>query len=122
MTKTVEEELKGFNNLVDVKYDFKEMRFSYELKHKAIQRRTNRFGYNVLITNTGIAASELLRITRKRSRGERPYSVMKRTFRGGHTFITTVPRVMVKTTFLCLGHNLFNLLSLERRWKIAYAI
>ena len=122
MTKTVEEELKGFNNLVDVKYDFKEMRFSYELKHKAIQRRTNRFGYNVLITNTGIAASELLRITRKRSRGERPYSVMKRTFRGGHTFITTVPRVRVKTTFLCLGHNLFNLLSLERRWKIAYAI
>ncbi|MCW6157987.1 MAG: hypothetical protein LVQ63_00670 [Thermoplasmatales archaeon] len=37
-----------------------------------------------------------LRITRKRSRGERPYSVMKRTFRGNHTFVTTVPRVRVK--------------------------
>ena len=37
-----------------------------------------------------------LRITRKRSRGERPYSVMKRTFRGGHTFVTTVPRVRLK--------------------------
>ena len=37
-----------------------------------------------------------LRITRKRSRGERPYSVMKRNFRGGHTYVTTVPRVRVK--------------------------
>ena len=37
-----------------------------------------------------------LRITRKKSRGERPYSVMKRTFHGGHTFVTTVPRVRVK--------------------------
>jgi IS5 family transposase len=63
-----------------------------------------------------------LRITRKRSRGERPYSVMKRTFRGGHTFVTTVPRVRVKSMFMCLGHNLFNLLSLKRRGKIASAI
>ena len=63
-----------------------------------------------------------LRITRKRSRGERPYSVMKRTFRGGHTYVTTVPRVRVKAMFLCLGHNLFNLLSLKRKGMIAYAI
>ena len=85
-----------------------------------------------------------LRITRKRSRGERPYSVMKRTFRGGHTYVTTVPRVRVKAMFMCLGHyfslvprlnalrvkamfmclghNLFNLLSLTRRGKIASAI
>ena len=63
-----------------------------------------------------------LRITRKRSRGERPYSVMKRTFRGGHTYVTTVPRVKVKAMFMCLGHNLFNLLSLTRRGKIATAI
>ena len=63
-----------------------------------------------------------LRITRKRSRGERPYSVMKRTFRGGHTYVTTVPRVRVKAMFMCLGHNLFNSLSLTRRGKIASAI
>ena len=49
MAKTVEEELKGFSNLVDVKYDFNEMTFSYQLKHKAIQRSTNRFGYTVLL-------------------------------------------------------------------------
>ena len=63
-----------------------------------------------------------LRITRKRSRGERPYSVMKRTFHGNHTFVTTVPRVRVKAMFMCLGHNLFNLLPLTRRGKIATAI
>ena len=63
-----------------------------------------------------------LRITGKRSRGERPYSVMKRTFRGGHTFATTVPRVRVKAMFMCLGHNLFNLLFLTRRCKVATAI
>ena len=63
-----------------------------------------------------------IRITRKRSRGERPYSVMKRTFRGGHTYVTTVPRVRVKAMFMCLGHNLLNLLSLKRRGKIASAI
>ncbi len=62
-----------------------------------------------------------VRITRKRSRGERPYSVMKRTFRGSQTYATTVPRVRVKAMFLCLGHNLFNLLSLTRRGKIAAA-
>ena len=62
------------------------------------------------------------RITRKRSRGERPYSVMKKTFRGGHTYVTTVPGVRVKTMLLCLGYNLFNLLSLTNIRKIAAAI
>ena len=47
---------------------------------------------------------------------------MKRTFRGGHTFVTTVPRVRVKAMFMYLGHNLFNLLSLTRRGKVAAAI
>ena len=63
-----------------------------------------------------------LRIASKRSRGERPYSVMKRTFRGGRTFVTTVPRVRVKAMFMCLGHNLFYLLPLTRRRKVAAAI
>ncbi len=51
---------------MDVKYDFSEMTFSYELKHKAIQRKTNRFGYTMPMTNTNIAANELLRIYRRR--------------------------------------------------------
>ncbi|MGC8617758.1 MAG: hypothetical protein ACP5UZ_03320, partial [Thermoplasmata archaeon] len=77
MAKTVEEELKGFSNLVDVKYDFNDMKFSYELKHKAIQRKTNRFGYTVLITNTGIAANELLRIYREKDIVEKAFSHIK---------------------------------------------
>ena len=77
MAKTVEEELKGFSNLVDVKYDFNEMTFSYQLKHKAIQRKTNRFGYTVLITNTGIAANELLRIYREKDVVEKAFSHIK---------------------------------------------
>ena len=63
MVKSVEEEMNGFNNLVELKYDYKNMKFSYELKHKAIQRKTKRFGYTVLITNTGIAANDLLKYT-----------------------------------------------------------
>jgi len=31
MVKSVEEELNGFNSLVELKYDFKGMKFSYEL-------------------------------------------------------------------------------------------
>ncbi|MEM0159834.1 MAG: hypothetical protein QW393_03705 [Candidatus Micrarchaeaceae archaeon] len=60
-----------------------------------------------------------LRITRKRSSGERSSSVMKRTFRRDHTFVTTVLRVRVKAMFLCLGHNLLNLLSLMKKCTVS---
>jgi len=53
------------------------MKFSYELKHKAIQRRTNRFGYTVLITNTGIAANDLLKIYREKDTVEKSFSHIK---------------------------------------------
>jgi transposase len=53
------------------------MKFSYELKHKAIQRETNRFGYTVLITNTRIVAKELLRIYRKKGIVEKAFSHIK---------------------------------------------
>ena len=36
MVKSVEKELNGFNSLVEMKYNFKGMKFSYGLKHKAI--------------------------------------------------------------------------------------
>ncbi len=58
------------------------------------------------------------RITRKRSRGERPYSVMKGIFHGGHVFITTVPRVRVKNMFMCLGHNLICMVGMKRKGVI----
>ncbi|MEM4091256.1 MAG: hypothetical protein QXQ46_11060 [Thermoplasmatales archaeon] len=62
------------------------------------------------------------RITRKILMSKRPYSVIKRTFRGDHTFVTTVPRVRIKAMFLCLGHNLFNVLSLIKKGTVANAI
>ena len=39
---------------------------SWSLKHKAIQRRTNTFGYTVLFTNTQFTASNILKIYREK--------------------------------------------------------
>ena len=60
-----------------------------------------------------------MRITRKRSRGERPYSVIKTIFHGGHVFVTTIPRVRVKNMFACLGHNLMCMIRMKKKGMIA---
>ena len=60
-----------------------------------------------------------IRITRKRSRGERPYSVIKTIFHGGHVFVTTIPRVRVKNMFACLGHNLMCMIRMKKKGVIA---
>jgi IS5 family transposase len=60
-----------------------------------------------------------LRITKKRSPGERPYSVMKQIMNGGHTFVTMVRRYRVKAMFLCLGYNMLTLLTLKKQGKLA---
>ena len=60
-----------------------------------------------------------LRITRKRSPGERPYSVMKVIMNGGHTFVTMVRRCRVKAMFLCLGYNMLTMITLKNQGKIA---
>jgi IS5 family transposase len=62
------------------------------------------------------------RITKKRSPGERPYSVMKNIFHGGHVFVTMIRRTRVKAAFMCLGYNLLTLVSLEKNGKVAAAI
>ena len=77
MVKSVEEELNGFKSLVELKFDYKNMKFSYELKHKAIQRKTKRFSYTVLITNTGIAANDLQKIYREKDAVEKSFSHIK---------------------------------------------
>ena len=58
-------------------------------------------------------------ITRKRSMGERPYSVIKTIFHGGHVFVTTIPRVRVKCMFMCLGHNLMCIIRMKKKGMIA---
>ena len=60
-----------------------------------------------------------LRITRKRSPGERPYSVIKCVMHGGHTFVTMVRRYRVKAMFLCLGYNALIMITLKKQGKIA---
>lgn len=47
------------------------------LKHKAIQRRTNRLGYTILITNTMIAAPDVLKIYRDKDRVEKAFAHLK---------------------------------------------
>jgi hypothetical protein len=38
---------------------------------------------------------------------------------GGYINVTTIRRVRVKATFICLGYNALTLLSLKKRGKIA---
>ncbi|MEM3907778.1 MAG: hypothetical protein QXZ17_13135 [Nitrososphaerota archaeon] len=63
-----------------------------------------------------------LRITRKILISKRPYSVMERTSRVYHPFVTTVPKVRIKAMFFCLGHNLFNLLPFMKKGTVANVI
>ena len=62
------------------------------------------------------------RITGKRSPGERPYSIIKGKFNGGHVHVTMVRRVRVKVMVKYLCYNLFMLMNLKKRGKIAVAL
>ena len=75
MIGTIESGLKGFRNLVDIKYS--ELTFTYSLKHNAIQRRTNTFGYTVLFANTQFPANEILRIYKEKDVVEKAFSHVK---------------------------------------------
>ena len=72
---TVESALKGFRNLMDIQYS--DDGFTYELKHKAIQRRTNRFGYTILFTNTRFPPDFILRTYREKDVVEKAFSHVK---------------------------------------------
>ncbi|MFG1445723.1 MAG: hypothetical protein AAE975_00930 [Thermoplasmatales archaeon] len=39
--------------------------------------------------------------------------------RGGHTYVTTVSRVRIKTMIMRIGHNPFNILYQTMRGKVA---
>jgi IS5 family transposase len=55
------------------------------------------------------------RIAKKRAPGERPFSVIKRTFNGDRTYVKTLPRVRVKEMFKCFAYDLYQLVTLERK-------
>lgn len=56
-----------------------------------------------------------IRISRKRSPVERPYAVIKRIFKGGRVFVTTIPRVKVKNMFSCFCYNLLQMNTLRNK-------
>ncbi|MCL4341696.1 MAG: hypothetical protein M1431_06360 [Candidatus Thermoplasmatota archaeon] len=62
------------------------------------------------------------RITRKHPLGEKPYSVIKRIFNGGHVFVIMIRRARVKATFMCIGYNLLTVASMEKDGRIAVAL
>lgn len=55
------------------------------------------------------------RIARKRAPGERPFSVVKRTFHGERTQVKTLERVEIKEMFKCFAYDLYHLVTLERK-------
>ena len=54
------------------------------------------------------------RIMKKRAQGEHPYATIHRSFNGGTTKLTTIPRVFVQQLFVCAGYNLHRLHYLKR--------
>ena len=49
------------------------------------------------------------RIQKKRAQGEHPYATIQRSFHGGTTKRTTIPRVFIQQLFVCAGYNLYRL-------------
>lgn len=49
------------------------------------------------------------RITKKRAPGERPFAVMKRVMKGGHTALTELSRVFVQQVMCCFTYNIIQM-------------
>jgi IS5 family transposase len=55
------------------------------------------------------------RITRKRSKGERPFAVMKTVFKSGTMKVTELGRARVKNTFTAFCYNLYQLRTIQKQ-------
>ena len=55
------------------------------------------------------------RITRKRSKGERPFAVIKTVFRSGTMRVTELGRARVKNTFSAFCYNLHQLMTIQKQ-------
>jgi IS5 family transposase len=60
-------------------------------------------------------------ISRVRSPGERPFSVIKRVFDGERTFVKRLARVRIKEMFMAFAYNLYTLFTIQRK-QLAQAI
>lgn len=71
MMRTVNASLGKMAKYIEIKPSGKT--FSYRLKHNAIQARTNRMGFFILFTNTGLGANDILRIYRSKDAVEKAF-------------------------------------------------
>lgn len=88
--------------------------FGKKLKAKNVKDKTMKRATRARKLNGG----EQLRnrtISGIRAQGERPYSVMKRTFHGERTNVKTLERVIMKELFKCFAYNLYQLVTLQRK-------
>lgn len=88
--------------------------FGKQLKAKNVEDKTMKRATKAKKLNGG----EQLRnkaINRIRCQGERPYSVMKRTFHGDRTNVKTLERVLMRELFKCFAYNLYQLVTLQRK-------
>mgnify|MGYP001618568494 CR=1 FL=1 len=46
------------------------------------------------------------RISKIRCRGEHPYGTMVKSFKAGHTGLTTIPRVFIQQAFISMAYNI----------------
>jgi transposase len=76
MMRTVEYSLNGFRAFFDIRYGSSD-KFTYTLKHKAMQRKANRMGFTILFTNTRLQQDEVLRIYREKDIVEKAFSHLK---------------------------------------------
>jgi IS5 family transposase len=59
-------------------------------------------------------------ISRVRSPGERPFSVIKRVFHGDRTMVKTLERVHIKEMFKCFAYNMYQSVTLyQKRLAVA---
>ena len=56
-----------------------------------------------------------LRISRKRSKGERPYAVIKNVFHAGLVKVTTLQRVRVKNMLAAFCYNIYQVKTIQNR-------
>ena len=54
-----------------------------------------------------------MRISRKRSKGERPYAVIKNVFHAGLVKVTTLQRVRVKNMLVAFCYNIYQLKTID---------
>ena len=89
-----------------------EWTFTYNLKHKAIQRFTNNLGKTVLFTSTSLDASDVLKLYREKDVIEKAFQLMKKhglTPLNSNTETATKARILLSY----LGYLLLSLLRMK---------